>query len=84
MPDWNLILLPDVFHVCLCQLLIFAILLLPLDKSALENINLLLLALLGAESTLTFTGIAECSRGPTLLAKSTVEDDLLLVFQSAK
>jgi hypothetical protein len=78
------IFLPDIFDICLCQFLVLAILLLPLNESTLEHIDLLLLVVLRAQSTLPLTGIAECRRGAALLAKSTVENHLLLVFESAK
>lgn len=82
-PIQESILPPNILHISLRQPLIIPKLLLPLHKPTLQNINLLVMALLCSHSALARPRIAQRSRRATLLAEGTVEDDGFLVLEGA-
>lgn len=75
------ILPPYILDVRLCQPSIFTILLLPMDKPAFEDIDLLLLTLFRTQRSLSLPRVAEGGCWATLLAQSTMEYNFFFVFE---
>lgn len=77
------ILAPNILRISLRQPAITPKLLLPANETALQNINLLVVALLLTERTRALARIAQRGGRTPLLAERAVENDLLLVLERA-
>lgn len=82
-PIQKSILPPNILHISFRQPLIISKLLLPLYKSTLQNINLLVMALLRSNSALARPRIAQRSRRAALLAEGAMKDDSFFVLEGA-